>query len=146
MDALDRHVIACLLEDGRASYARIGAQVGLSAPAVKRRMDKLLDDGVITGFTAVVEPEQLGWAVEAYVELHCKGRVSPEEIRDALIRVPEVMDACTVSGAADAMVHILASDMRHLERALEQVRVEANIDHTQTAIVLSRLIDRRHAV
>lgn len=143
MDDIDRSLIGCLLEDGRASYAAIGGRIGLSAPAVKRRMDRLLDDGIISGFTAVLDPDLVGWSTEAYVEVHCKGAISPDELRTAFGRVPEVHSAATVSGPADAILHIVAKDVRDLERALERVRVEtANIDHTDTAIVLSRLIDR----
>lgn len=143
MDGLDRTIIEHLLEDGRATYAAIGSAVGLSSPAVKRRMDKLVADGVIRGFSAVISPEQLGWATEAYVELHCSGNVSPEELHRSLVQIPEVHGASTVSGKADALLHILASDVRHLERALERVRVDVtNVEHTDTAIVLSRLIER----
>ena len=143
MDALDRTLIGCLLEDGRASYSTIGDRIGLSAPAVKRRMDRLLADGVISGFTAVLDPDLVGWGTEAYVEVHCKGAISPDDLRAAFSRVPEVHAAATVSGAADAMLHIVAKDVRDLERALERVRDEvSNVDHTTTSIVLSRLIER----
>jgi len=143
MDHLDRQLIGCLLEDGRASYAAIGDRIGLSAPAVKRRMDRLVSDGVIAGFTAVLDPGLVGWTTEAYVEVHCKGTIAPDELRAAFKRVPEVHAAATVSGQADAILHIVAKDVRDLERALERIRVEtANVDHTETAIVLSRLIDR----
>jgi DNA-binding Lrp family transcriptional regulator len=144
MDDLDRKLIGCLLEDGRASYAAIGARIGLSSPAVKRRMDRLVDDGVIAGFTAVLDPHLVGWTTEAYVEVHCQGAIAPDQLRTAFERVPEVHAAATVSGQADAILHIVAKDVRDLERALERVRVETgNVDHTETAIVLSRLIDRR---
>lgn len=143
MDDLDRRIIDRLLEDGRASYAAIGAGVGLSAPAVKRRTDRLVDDGIIRGFTAVLDPAAMGWTTEAYVEVHCQGAVSPDELRRAFSRVPEVHSAATVSGQADAILRIVARDVRDLEQALEQVRVEVvNIAHTDTSIVLSRLIDR----
>ena len=144
MDDLDRQLISCLLMDGRASYAAIGDRIGLSAPAVKRRMDRLLVDGVISGFTAVLDPDLVGWSTEAYVAVHCKGAISPEELRSAFSRVPEVHAAATISGQADAMLRIVARDVRDLERALERVRTETSqIDHTETSIVLSRLIDRR---
>ncbi len=147
MDALDRRIIDCLIEDGRAGYARIGAEVGLSAPAVKRRVDRLVDDGVVKGFTAVVDPDLLGWGVEAYVEVHCRGTISPERLRECFARVPEVRSAATVSGPADAMLLLVARDVGDLERALERVRDETeNIDHTETAIVLSRLVERHTVV
>jgi DNA-binding Lrp family transcriptional regulator len=145
VDALDERIIGALLRDGRATYADIGADVGLSAPAVKRRVDRLRASGAIRGFTALVDPTALGWTTEAYLELYCKGTVSPRELRRALEGVPEVVGACTVSGAADALVHMLASDIRQLERAIERIRQERNVDHTESVLVLSRLIDRPRA-
>lgn len=142
VDDLDRQITSCLLRDGRATYGRIGDEVGLSAPAVKRRVDRLLASGALRGFTALVDPAVLGWTTEAYVELHCKGTVSPQELRRNLEKVPEVVGACTVSGSADALVHMLARDVGHLEQALERIRDEHNVDHTKSVIVLSRLIDR----
>jgi DNA-binding Lrp family transcriptional regulator len=56
--------------------------------------------------------------------------------------VLEVVGAVTVSGQADALVQMLASDVKRLERALERIREEPNVDHTRSVIVLSRLIDR----
>lgn len=143
MDDVDRRIIDHLVRDGRSGYARIAAEVGLSAPAVKRRVDRLMDDGVIKGFTAVVDPDLMGWSVEAYVEVHCRGTITPEALGTAFAKVPEVHAAATVSGQADAILRIVARDVRDLERALERVRTEVdNVDHTDTAIVLSRLIDR----
>ncbi len=142
MDDLDEQVVGCLLRDARATYAEIGAEVGLSAPAVKRRVDRLLASGAVRGFTALVDPTVLGWTTEAYVEVYCQGTVAPDELRRALTEVPEVVGAVTVSGSADALVHMLASDVQQLERAIERVRAEPNVDHTESVIVLSRLIDR----
>jgi DNA-binding Lrp family transcriptional regulator len=142
VDVIDHRVIGCLLRDGRATYAEIGAEAGLSAPAAKRRVDRLRASGAIRGFTVVVDPSTLGWTTEAYVEVYCQGTVSPQDLRRSLERVPEVVGACTISGAADALLHMLAVDIRHLEQAMERVRDEPNVDHTESVIVLSRLIDR----
>lgn len=143
IDEIDRGILAVLAEDGRASLARIGAAVGLSSPAVKRRFDRLIDQGVITGFSANIASAQVGWSIESYVEVHCQGRVSPDQLKAALVAVPEVIGAATVSGQADAVVHLVASDMAHLEDALERIRHATQADHTNTSIVLTRLIDRR---
>ena len=142
MDEIDRQIIGLLLGNARATFAEMGAEVGLSAPAVKRRVDRLVASGAVKGFTALIDPTVLGWTTEAYVEVYCKGTVSPQDLRRSLERVPEVVDACTISGAADALVHMLAADIGQLERALEQVRKQSNVDHTESVIVLSRLIDR----
>ena len=145
MDAVDERIVGHLRDDARASFAEIGAVVGLSAPAVKRRVDRLRARGVIRGFTARVDREILGWATEAYVEVFCQGTVAPDELRRSLERIPEVVDACTVTGDADALLHLLAADIAHLEAAIERVRRERNVNHTRSVIVLSRLIDRAPA-
>ena len=116
--------------------------VGLSAPAVKRRVDRLLDRGVLRGFTAVVDPEALGWGTEAFVEVHCRGNVSPGRIRKSIEPLPEVVAAYTVSGAADAIVHLRAADIHHLEDALERLRGVDIIDRTVSTVVLSTLLER----
>jgi DNA-binding Lrp family transcriptional regulator len=146
VDDLDARIIAALIRDARASYAVIGQEVGLSAPAVKRRVDRLRSDGAITGFTARVDPAAMGWTTEAYVELFCAGRTSPDEIAVSVRRYPEVADACTVTGEADALVHILAADVRHFEAVMERIRAEPFVVRTRSVIVLSRLLDRADAL
>ena len=74
MDNIDTRIIVALVRNARASYAVIGNEVGLSAPAVKRRVDRLRAAGAITGFSARVDPAAMGWTTEAYVELFCGGR------------------------------------------------------------------------
>ncbi len=142
MDSLDQQIIARLVADARSSYSEIGGVVGLSAPAVKRRVDKLLDAGVLRGFTAVVDPGALGWGTEAFVEVHCRGNVTPTQIRAGLEPMSEVMAAYTVSGAADAIVHLRAAGISHLETALEQLRALDFVDRTVSAVVLSTLLER----
>ena len=146
VDDLDARIVAALLKNGRASYAVIGDQVGLSAPAVKRRVDRLRAAGTITGFSARVDPAAMGWSTEAYVELFCGGRTSPDEIAAAVRRYPEVVDACTITGEADALLHIRAADVRHFEGVMERIRAEPFVVRTRSVIVLSRLVDRADAL
>ncbi len=141
-DELDRRIVAALVEDGRATYADIGARVGLSAPAVKRRVDRLRASGAVTGFSAIVDPGMLGWTTEAYVELFCRGRTSPSDIAAAVSRYPEVTGAATITGEADALLHIHAADVRHFEEVVEHISAEPFVVRTKSVIVLSRLVSR----
>jgi DNA-binding Lrp family transcriptional regulator len=141
-DELDRRIVAALVDDGRATYAQIGKRVGLSAPAVKRRVDRLRGSGAITGFSATVNPGLLGWATEAYVELFCQGRTSPAVIAAAVGKYPEVAAAATITGEADALLHIRAADVGHLERVMERIGAEPFVVRTRSVIVLSRLVSR----
>ncbi len=141
-DDLDKRIVSALVANARATYAEIGAQVGLSAPAVKRRVDRLRSAGAITGFSATVDPSALGWTTEAYVELFCRGRTSPADIAAAVSRYPEVTGAVTVTGEADALLHIRAADVQHFERVVERIGAEPFVVRTRSVIVLSRLVSR----
>lgn len=146
IDDVDQRIIALLVTDARASYAEIGAVVSLSAPAVKRRVDRLRAGGIIKGFTAVIDPAAVGWTTEAFVELFCTGKTTPAQIAVAARRHPEVVGAYTVSGEADALVHLRAADIAHLEQALERLRAESFVTSTRSMIVLSRLVAAPAAV
>ena len=111
----------------------------MSAPAVKRRVDRLQDSGVIVGFTTVVDPLGSAQSVEAFVELWCRNKTSPREIQAIFAGVPQVIAAYTVSGDADALLHLRTRDTADLESAVEQIRANPNAERTKTVIVLSRL-------
>ncbi len=142
LDDTDERILAELANDARATYAEMGERVNLSAPAVKRRVDRLLDNGVIRGFTTVVDRRALGWNTEAYVQVFRHGTIAPERLRDAWIGIPEVISAATVTGTADAILHVVARDMRHLELALERIRSAAAVERSESIVVLTNIIDR----
>ena len=142
MDKINREIIGLLLADGRATYQHIGAQVGLSAPAVKRRVDQMLARKQIAGFTALIDPSSLGWDTEAYVELSYQGNVSTDRLKRDLEAIPEVIGVWTISGDADALVHLMASNMSEIERTVERMRDFANVDRTRSVIVMSRIFER----
>ncbi|MGH8984332.1 MAG: Lrp/AsnC family transcriptional regulator [Acidimicrobiia bacterium] len=141
-DELDRQIVAYLEADGRATFDAIGARVGLSAPAVKRRVDRLRRDRVLLRFTAVVDPVARGTTTEAFVEVHCRGHTSPSEILDVVEDHPEVVAAYTVSGDADALLRLRTADIGELERVLERIRADDRIERSKSIIVLSRLLER----
>ncbi|MGK2879484.1 MAG: Lrp/AsnC family transcriptional regulator [Mycobacterium sp.] len=142
LDDTDERILAKLTENARATFADIGERVNLSAPAVKRRVDRMLDSGVIRSFTTVIDRNALGWTTEAYVQVYCHGTIAPDQLRRAWVDIPEVVSAATVTGTSDAILHVLARDMRHLESALELIRSSADIERSESIVVLSNIIDR----
>ncbi len=144
IDLLDQQIIAFLVRDARASFREIGDRVGLSAPAVKRRVDRLVEGGVIQGFTARIDPDALGWHAQALVAVTYSGNTSPRRIHQILEPIPQVVAAYTVSGAADVLVHLRAADMADFEQALERLRSDPAVARTESTIVLSTLLDRTH--
>jgi DNA-binding Lrp family transcriptional regulator len=142
MDDIDRKIVALLRTDARRSFQDIGGHVSLSAPAVKRRVDKLRSEGVIRSFAAVVDPAAMGWHTHAVVALYCEGRMSGAEVRTAIEPHPEVESAYTVAGEASAILHVRAADTQHLEEALERLRDTPGVRRTHTQVVLSTLFER----
>jgi DNA-binding Lrp family transcriptional regulator len=143
MDEIDHRIIALLRENARRSFQDIGGRVSLSAPAVKRRVDRLEREGIIRGYSANIDPAAIGWNTHAFVELFCEGRMSGDEVREAVGQYPEVEAAYTIAGAPSAILHLRAADTHHLEEALERVRDTPGVIRTQTQVVLSTLFERR---
>jgi DNA-binding Lrp family transcriptional regulator len=142
MDDTDRKIVALLREDARRSYLDIGHHVHLSAPAVKRRVDRLEREGVILGYTAIVDPQAFGWHAEAFVDLYCEGDVTGEAIKRAVQGQSGVVSAHTVAGEASALLHVQAEDTKRLEQVLEQIRAVRGVTRTVTEVVLSTLFTR----
>jgi DNA-binding Lrp family transcriptional regulator len=145
LDEIDRRIIALLRANARRTFQDIGYQVSLSAPAVKRRVDRLEAEGVIRGYTAVVDPRRFGWMTLAVVELTTEGRFSRDQILEALRGHPEVVSAYTVAGAPSAILMIRTTDTAQLELVLERLRETPGITRTESAIVLSTLLERPFA-
>jgi DNA-binding Lrp family transcriptional regulator len=142
MDDIDRRIVALLRENARRSFQDIGQHVHLSAPAVKRRLDRLERDGVVLGFTAVVDPQAFGWHAEAFVDLYCEGNMPAAAIKRGVERESGVVSAHTVAGEASALLHVMAQDTKGLELVLERIRATEGVTRTVTEVVLSTLFTR----
>ncbi|MEU7144520.1 Lrp/AsnC family transcriptional regulator [Nocardia sp. NPDC046473] len=142
MDDIDRRILEYLLRQARASFQEIGSAVGLTAPAVKRRVDKMVASKQITGFTAMVNPAAMGWKTEAYVEVYYRDNISPAELRRTLEPIPQVVGVWTIAGEADALIHVMATDMAEIEVTVERIRENARVGRTRSSIVMSRILER----
>lgn len=142
MDAIDRQILALLQEDGRRTFGDIGSRVRLSAPSVKRRVDRLLAEGALEGFTAIVDHGALGWHTEALVELFCRAGTTLDQVASWLKRHPEVVEAWSVTGEADAIARVRTADNRDLERLIANLQRDGRVERTRSQIVMSRLVSR----
>ncbi len=140
MDALDRRILALLVEDGRRTYDDIGRRVSLSAPSVKRRVDRLRSSGALEGFTAVVDHGAMGWNTEALVELFYRPGTTLDEVADTLRRHPEVVEAWSVTGEADAIARVRTEDNTGLERLIMELQRNGLVVRTRSQVVMSRLV------
>ena len=140
MDSTDRQILALLIEDGRRTFDDIGRHVALSAPAVKRRVDRLRDSGALQGFTAVVDHAALGDRTEALVELFFAPGTLLDQVAQILKRHPEVVEAWSVTGEADAIARVHTVDNAGLERLIMELQRDGRLQRTRSQVVLSRLV------
>lgn len=136
LDGTDREIVDMLVEDGRRTLADIGKTVGLSAPAVKRRLDRLEEEGVITGYTARVDHTKLGRAIEAFAELRFAGQTKVVDIAGIARNLPEVDTVYTTAGDPDALVHLRVRDVADLTRVIDLLRRSGRVTGTKTLMVL----------
>ena len=144
MDDIDRQIVALLRDERARAPSRTSARASsLSAPAVKRRVDRLEADGVIRAYAAVVDPAAMGWRTHAFVALYCEGRMAAGEVRArGRAGTPRSSPPTRSPGEASAILHVRAQDTPHLEEALERIRDTPGIIRTQTQVVLSTLFER----
>jgi Lrp/AsnC family leucine-responsive transcriptional regulator len=140
VDAIDEKIIALLVEDGRRTFFDIGQRVSLSAPAVKRRVDRLRANGILRGFTAVLDHSALGWNTEALVELFYAPGTLRHEVAQSLAQHPEVVEAWSVTGEADAIARVRTRGNADLERLIVALQQDRQVERTRTQVVLSRLV------
>src|SRR5947209_9036833 len=142
MDAVDRQILALLVDDGRRTFDDIARHVALSPPAVKRRVDRLRAHGALRGFTAVVDHAALGDQTEALLELFFAPGTLLDEVARTLERCPEVVEAWSVTGEADAIARVRTRDNADLERVIMELQRDGLVQRTRSQVVLSRLVSR----
>jgi DNA-binding Lrp family transcriptional regulator len=141
LDEVDRRIVALLQEDARRSYDDIGRRVSLSAPAVKRRVDRLRASGAIRRFSAVVDHAALGADTEALVELFYAPGTLLDAVADSLRRHPEVVEAWSVTGDADAIARVRTHGNADLERLIMDLQRDGLVERTRSQVVMSSLVD-----
>src|SRR5919107_5797210 len=132
MDDTDRKIVALLMEDARRPYGDIGRRVSLSAPAVKRRVDRLRASGALRGFTAIVDHAALGAQTEALIELFYAPGTLLDSVADTLRQHPEVVEAWSVTGEADAIARVRTQDNADLERLIMELQRDGLVERTRS--------------
>ncbi|MEZ5077251.1 MAG: Lrp/AsnC family transcriptional regulator [Solirubrobacterales bacterium] len=146
LDGTDLEIIDLLIRDGRRTLADIGKVVSLSAPAVKRRLDRLEESGVITGYTTRVDYAKLGRPIEAFTELRFAGRTKVADIAGIARDLPEVDAVYTTAGDPDALVHLRVRDVADLTRVIDLLRRSGKVVGTKTLMVLGTETPARGSV
>jgi len=138
-DAVDLAILAALQGDGRLSWADLAREVSMSPSAVTDRVRRLTERGVITGYSAVVDPERLGLGITAFVRLrYPTGNYKP--FHDFLAATPRILEAHHVTGDDCFILKVVAGSMRELEQL---TRAIAGLGAVTTSVVYSSPLTHR---
>jgi Lrp/AsnC family transcriptional regulator for asnA, asnC and gidA len=140
LDDVSKAIIEQLQEDGRQSYATIAKQVGLSEAAVRQRVQRLLDSGVMQ-IVAVTDPLQVGFRRQAMIGIRVDGDLT--SVGDALSKMPEVDYVVTTAGSFDILAEVVCEDDDQLlELLTKRVRTLPGVQSTETFVYLK--LNKQH--
>jgi len=134
LDDVSMAIIEQLQQDGRRSYAAIGKVVGLSEAAVRQRVQRLVDSGVVQ-IVAVTDPLELGFARSAMIAIRVDGPTAP--VADALAAIDEVIYVVITAGRHDIIAEVVARSDEDLLIMTERIRDIPGIRSTETLVYLS---------
>ncbi len=134
LDDVSKAIIEQLQEDGRRAYATIGKAVGLSEAAVRQRVQRLLDAGVMQ-IVAVTDPMQVGFPRQAMIGVRCEGDV--ELVADKIADMAEVDYVVITAGGYDLLVEVVCEDDDHLlELISKRIRAVPSVRSTESFVYL----------
>ena len=138
LDHTDHQIIDLLQADARLSNRELAARVGLAPSTTLARVQRLIETGVLTGFSARVDPGALGLSLQVvvFVQLNSHRRDESRDFIDQILGRPEVVQVFYVGGAQDLVVHVMARDTEDLRRVvLEGIASNPLVRHLETNLV-----------
>lgn len=142
LDDVDRTILKMLLENSRVPYTRIAEKVGMSEPAIKKRVEKLVKEGIIESFTIEVDPWKLGKSLIALVFINA----SPGKHRavaETISKIEEVTEVNIVTGQFDMMAKIVCDNPRHFEKTIQKIGSIPEVLKTESFVVIEHLEGNR---
>jgi DNA-binding Lrp family transcriptional regulator len=147
LDRIDERLIAALATFPRAGMIQLARTVGVARNTAQAHLDRLLANGVITGFGPELDLRRVGYGVSAFVALEiAQGRSS--DVDDHLLAIPEVVEAYMTTGPSDLLCRVVARDNDHLGQVISRILEVPGISRTTTSLILAtRIAPRsRHVV
>lgn len=136
LDEIDHRILSLLSENGRASFASIGAEVGLSPHATADRVRRLERNGVITGYSASIDLGAVGRSLEAFIDVRLLPNTDPEGFERLVGKLPAVRELTFLTGRFDYQLRVACHDADELDRTVRSVRRDAGAATTETRIVM----------
>jgi DNA-binding Lrp family transcriptional regulator len=143
MDDLDGRLIDLFAHDPRIGVLEASRRLGVARGTVQARLDKLAHEGVITGWGPELSPEALGYPVTAFLTLEIRQGAGHESVAGHLARIPEVLEAFTITGAGDMWCRVVARSNTDLQRVIDAVLTDPGIVRSSTVIALATQVPFR---
>lgn len=138
LDSIDSHILRRLAQNSRISYTDLAKEVGLSGVAVKERIDRLVNQGIIEQFSIVISAEKLGKKISAYLELEVEPAYL-NEIIEALKQNNKVAVLYEMTGPCILHIHILVESIEEMEQFMnESIYSLRGIVRAETQILMKR--------
>ncbi|WP_433338541.1 Lrp/AsnC family transcriptional regulator [Spirillospora sp. CA-294931] len=136
MEEIDRQIMELLADDGRMSFTDLAKETGLSVSAVHQRVRRLQKRGVLKGFTAVIDHEEIGLPLTAFISIKPVDPAAPDDAPERLAHLAAIEACHSVAGEENYILKVRVSAPGELEDLLQKIRAAANVA-TRTTVVLS---------
>ena len=138
IDDIDKTIVNLIQQDGRVSNAEVARQIGLAPSAVLERIRKLEERGVVKGYTATIDPKQVGYGLTAFVSV--RTNECGDGTDELLAKIPEVLEVHDVAGEDSFLLKVRAADPEDLSRLLkEKLKAIPSVVTTRTTVVLQTI-------
>lgn len=145
LDEIDRVLARELVADGRATLAHLAATAGLSVSAVQSRVRRLESRGVVTGYTARIDPEAVGNMLSAFVAITPLDPSQPDDAPARLEDIAEIEACYSVAGEDSYVLLVHVASARALEGLLQRIRTTADVK-TRSTIILNKFYSNRRYI
>jgi len=142
VEETDRKILALLAQDGRMSFTDLGRGTGLSTSAVHQRVKRLEQRGLIKGYGATLDHEQMGMPLTAFISIRPFDPSAPDDCPDRVKDIPEIESCWSVAGEESYILKVRVETPSLLEGLLARIRAAANVS-TRTTIVLNTFYENR---
>jgi DNA-binding Lrp family transcriptional regulator len=143
MDGLDADLLRLFSAEPRIGVLEASRRLGVARGTVQARLDRLTERGVITGWGPQLDPEALGYPVTAFLTLEIQQGTGHDVVGDQLARIPEVLEAYTITGAGDMWCRVVARSNADLQRVIDAVLGCEGVLRSTTVMALSRQVRHR---
>jgi len=143
MDELDAALVRLFSEEPRIGVLEASRRLSVARGTVQSRLDKLVERGVIVDWSPTLDPEALGYPVTAFLTLEIQQGSGHEHVAEQLGEIPEVLEACTITGAGDMWCRVVARSNADLQRVIDKVLVCDGVVRSTAVIALATQIRHR---